>query len=186
MDIRTDRVGVLLDQLESSVEISRDRLEGLTDDECRWEPATPAWSIRRRGEAASPQAFGRGDWVIDHERDPDPPPVTTIAWRLGHLIGMYAGRWEWTFGARSEDPMTLTAFTPFARDALDQLWAQTDRWVADVGTLTDEQLDEPGHGQYPYGLDPQIPFIGILWWMNREFIHHTAEVALLRDLYRAR
>lgn len=33
MDVRTDRVGLLLDQLDSSVEISRARLAGLTDEE---------------------------------------------------------------------------------------------------------------------------------------------------------
>jgi hypothetical protein len=186
MDVRTDRVGLLLDQFESSVDFARGRFEGLTDDECLWEPAQPAWSIRRRGAATSPASFGRGEWVIDHERDPDPPPVTTIAWRLGHLIGMFAGRWEWTYGARSEDPMTLTAFTPWADEALDALWTQTDRWLADAAKLTDEQLHTVGFGQYPYGLDPQLPFIAILWWMNKEFIHHTAEIALLRDLYRAR
>ena len=49
--------------------------------------------------------------------------------------------------------------------------------------MTDEQLDVPGFGQFPYGLDPQLPFISIVWWMNREFIHHSAEIALLRDLY---
>jgi hypothetical protein len=43
----------------------------------------------------------------------------------------------------------------------------------------------PGYGQFPFGLDPQLPFIGIVWWTNRELIHHLAEVALLRDLYQA-
>jgi hypothetical protein len=186
MDLRTDRVGLLLDQLSSSVEFSQARLSGLTDDEYLWEPATPAWSVRRRGEAASSRAFGAGEWVIDHDRDPDPEPVTTIAWRLGHLIAGFNGRWEWTFGPRSVDPVDLTAFTPSAAEALDQLRFQTDRWIADAGKLTDDQLDVPGFGQYPYGLDPGIPFIAILWWVNREFIHHAAEAALLRDLYRAR
>ena len=52
--------------------------------------------------------------------------------------------------------------------------------------MTGEQLDKPGFGQYPYGLDPELPFIGIVWWTNRELIHHLAECALLRDLWRAR
>ena len=186
MDFRLDRVGLLLDQLASSVEFSRDRFAGLTDEELLWEPARPAWSLRRRGEAVSPGAYGPGEWLIDHERDPDPAPVTTIAWRLNHLVSMFAGRWEWTFGARTTDPKLLVDFSPAARVTLDRLWEQTDRWFKDVPTLTDEQLDTPGHGQYPYGLDPQVPFVAILWWINREFIHHAAEVALLRDLYRAR
>ena len=49
--------------------------------------------------------------------------------------------------------------------------------------MTDEQLDVPGFGAYPCGLDPQIPFIGIVRWVNRELIHHLAEVALMRDLH---
>jgi hypothetical protein len=31
-----------------------------------------------------------------------------------------------------------------------------------------------------------LPFIAIVWWTNREFIHHSAEIALLRDLWSAR
>ena len=38
MQMRTDRVGLLLDQHESSVGISRERLAGLTDEEYLWEP----------------------------------------------------------------------------------------------------------------------------------------------------
>jgi hypothetical protein len=28
-----------------------------------------------------------------------------------------------------------------------------------------------------------LPFIAIVWWTNRELIHHLAEIALLRDLW---
>jgi hypothetical protein len=185
MDFRTDRLGVLLDQLATSVDMSRARFEGLTDDEHLWEPAKPAWSLRRRDAAVSARPIGRGDWVLDYDRDPDPPPVTTIAWRIGHLFDMFESRWHWTFGPRTTDPRRLVDFTPAAREALDRLWAQTDRWLDDAARLTDDQLDQVGFGQYPYGLDPQLPFIAILWWMNREFIHHAAEVAVLRDLYAA-
>lgn len=185
MDIRLDRVGLLLDQLASSVELSKQRFAGLTDEEYLWEPASPSWSVRRRGEAASARAYGPGEWVLDLDRDSDPEPVTTIAWRLNHLTWGFAGRWEWTFGARKTEPKELVDFSPVAAVALGQLWEQVDRWATSVETLTDEQLDVPGHGQFPYGLDPRLPFVGILWWVNREFIHHAAEVALLRDLYRA-
>lgn len=57
------------------------------------------------------------------------------------------------------------------------------RWRAGVNVMTDDQLDPPGFGQYPFGLDPELPFIGTVWSTNREFIHHTAEIALLSDLY---
>lgn len=186
MEIRTDRVGLLVEQLESSRDFSRARLEGLTDDEFLWEPATGAWSVRRREDVAPDQAFGTGDWVLQQEQpEPQPAPLTTIAWRLGHLYACFLGRWDWTFGTRS-----LTAdeieFSPHAAEAQERFWAIIDRWIESVEAMTDEQLDMIGFGQFPEGLDPHIPFIGIVWWNNREFIHHMAEIALLRDLYAAR
>jgi hypothetical protein len=184
MQMRTDRVGLLLDQLDTSVDITRGRLAGLTDEEYLWEPVPGSWSVHRRGEAASPDPYGPGDWLLDFDRGhPQPEPFTTIAWRLSHLISMYADRWEWTFGSRSIAPEDNTDFTPSADEALKTLWAYAERFGAAVGAMTDEQLDVPGYGQYPYGLDPQLPFVSIVWWMNREFIHHAAEVCLLRDLY---
>ena len=184
MEMRTDRVGLLLDQHESSIAISRERLAGLTDEEYFWEPVPDCWSVRRRGAAASPDAFGPGDWVLDWDRGhPRPEPFTTIAWRLGHLVSMYVDRWEWTFGSRSIDPAVATDFPSSADKALAMLWEHADRLATSVAGMTDEQLDVPGYGQYPYGLDPGLPFVSIVWWMNRELIHHTAEVAPLRDIY---
>jgi len=186
MEIRTDRLGLLLDQLDTSVEFSKARLEGLTDEEYFWEPAPGAWSIRRRDEARTSRAYGAGDWLLDFEpRDPQPAPVTTIAWRLGHLTSMFWGRWEWTFGQRRRREHEVE-FSPSATVALDRFWRHVEQWREGVAALTDEQLDMVGFGQFPAGLDPHLPFIGIVWWMNREFIHHTAEIALLRDLWAAR
>jgi hypothetical protein len=96
---------------------------------------------------------------------------------------MYVDRWEWTFGSRSIDPAVGTDFASSAEKALAMLWEHAERFATSVAGMTDEQLDVPGYGQYPYGLDPELPFVSIVWWMNRELIHHTAEVALLRDVY---
>jgi hypothetical protein len=186
MDLRLDRVGVLLDQFDTSWEMARERLDGLTDDEYLWEPAPGALSIRPAAEIRT-FALGRGDWRLEWPRpEPDPPPPRTIAWLLGHLFDGFLGRYEWTFGPRQADPLTLATFTPSASEAVARLGAVLGDWKAGIAGLTDDQLDGPGYGQYPVGLDPQIPFIGIIWWTNRELIHHLAEVAFLRDLYQAR
>ena len=62
----------------------RPRFEGLTDDEYFWEPAQPAWNVRPRTGEGQP---GTGPFTVDFAYpEPDPPPVTTIAWRLAHII----------------------------------------------------------------------------------------------------
>lgn len=43
-----------------------------------------------------------------------------------------------------------------------------------------------GFSQYPYSNDADYPYISVLAGANIEFIHHMAEIALLRDLWRAR
>jgi DinB superfamily len=201
-------LGLLVDQFDCARELARARLEGLaspaslpegaplslrrgagplSDEEYLWEPAPGAWSIRRRGEAVTSKAFGAGAWVLDRETpDPDPAPVTTIAWRLGHLHASFAGRWEWTFGARRQPLERLVDFTPSSAVALERFWALLDRWRDSIAAMTPEQLDVPGFGQYPNGSDPEEPFIAVIWWANLELIHHMAEIALLRDVWRTR
>jgi hypothetical protein len=229
--VRTDRLGVLLDQFDQAREMAQVRLAGLGDEEYLWEPVPGCWSIRRRGEAVTPRAYGPGEWVLDKgapdipaneyaevarqaasgmsvtkiaddwsvsvERveqvlahtgtpEPDATPVTTIAWRLAHLHSCFAGQWEWTFGERRRDPRLLVDFTPSAALGLERFWAVIDRWREDVARVTDEQLDTVGFSQYPYGSDPDDPYIGVVAGDNLEFIHHMAEIALLRDLWRSR
>jgi hypothetical protein len=182
MQLRTDRLGLLLDQFVISRDIARERVKGMTDDEYLWEPVPGCWSIRRRTKA-TPHAIGGGEWVLERVHpEPTPPPLTTIAWRLSHLYLSFTLRWEWAFGGRSmlEDGVE---FTPSTAEAFDRFWALTYRWRQSLEALTDAELDQVGFSQYPRGLDPQLPFIATVWWTNRELIQHTSEIALLRDLY---
>src|SRR4051794_26654327 len=59
----------------------RRRLDGLSDDEYLWEPAPGCWTIRLRADGS-----WHADWPIPR---PDPEPLTSLAWRLWHLIDMY-------------------------------------------------------------------------------------------------
>jgi hypothetical protein len=180
MELKTDRLGLLLDQLDASLDIARQRLAGLTDAEYFWEPVPGCWSLRRR--AGAPPG-GAGDWALDWARpEPVPAPVTTIAWRVGHLQTGFSLRWDWTFGARRATPESV-ALSPSAAEALERLWDVLARWRDGVAGLSDAQLDTVGLSQSPYGLDRQVPFIALTWWTNRELVQHTSEVALLRDLW---
>ncbi|MGW7423962.1 DinB family protein [Streptomyces sp. NPDC054813] len=160
-------------------------------------PAGEYAEVARQVAAGMPVAKIAEDWSVGVGRveeilgrtgppEPDRTPVTTIAWRLGHLHSGFAGRWEWTFGDRRRHPKLLVDFTPDAASALDRFWATVDRWRTSVAAVTDEQLDTVGFSQYPSGSDPDDPFVDVLWETNLELVHHMAEIALLRDLWQAR
>jgi hypothetical protein len=63
------------------------------------------WSVRPRGEATAPIALGGGEFTQDFAWPaPDPAPVTTIAWRLSHLIvGVFGMRVASHFGGEPVD-----------------------------------------------------------------------------------
>lgn len=163
----------------------RRRFEGMTDDEYLWEPAPGSWSLRRRGEAVTSMAAGGGELVADFEvTEPDPAPVTTIAWRLAHLnVGIFGERLASHFGG---EPVSYeTAVWPSsADDALAWLDRNYDAWIEGVAALGDDGLHRPcGPAEGPFA---DHPLGALVLHINREVIHHGAEICVLRDLYGAR
>jgi hypothetical protein len=162
----------------------------MTDEEYLWEPVPDCWSVRRRAEGPGPRATllaGTGDWGRDAAAYPHPwpPPFTTIAWRLSHLSEMLTLRADHTAGTR-----TLTrsdyAAAGDAAAALAAFDAGATAWRTALLSVDDAALDTVGYCTYPHGGDAEEPFIDIAWWVNQELLHHGAEIALLRDLYRSR
>ncbi|OIK00469.1 hypothetical protein BIV25_08425 [Streptomyces sp. MUSC 14] len=165
------------------------RVEPLTDDEYFWEPVPGCWSVRRRTDGPGPRATllaGGGTWGRDAAAHPHPwpPPVTTLAWRLSHLTEMLALRADHTAGTRS----ATREEQPVRGDAAAAIAAFADgaaAWRQALLGADDAALDTVGYCGYPYGSDAEEPFLDIVWWVNQEVLHHGAEIALLRDLYRA-
>ena len=158
----------------------RPRLSGLTDEEYLWEPTAGCWNVRPRAKATTPMAVGGGDWVLDFALpQPQPAPVTTIAWRIGHLlVGVFGSRNAMYFGGPAVTYQSYH-YPPRAQDALDQLDQMYARWVSGVGSLTPAQLAE--HCREA-GFE-QSTIAALILHIHREVIHHGAEIALLRDLY---
>ncbi|MBA2946285.1 DinB family protein [Streptomyces himalayensis] len=158
------------------------RLAGLTDDEYFWEPVPDCWNVRRRGTSTAPMAAGSGDFTIDFAYpEPQPAPVTTIAWRLGHiLVGVLGVRNAAHFGAVPVD-YTTYSYPGTASAALERLDAAYAEWTAGVRGLGESGLARPcGPAEGPYAEEPMATLV---LHINREMLHHGAEIALLRDLY---
>ena len=73
-------------------------------------------------------------------------------------------------------------YTDRADRALDQMDAAYDAWSAGVERLGEEGLARPvGEHEGPWA---ESPYADLVLHINRELIHHGAEICLLRDLYR--
>lgn len=173
----------LVDQLEAHWQHQlRPRLDGLTDDEYFWQPVPGCWTLSRRGESKAPVSIGAGEFTVDYAPPPyDREPVTTMAWRLAHLIVLFGPPGAPHFGGPPADPSTLH-FPGTAQEALRQLDDGHDAWVSDVRSLGVAGLARPQGAMSPPEF-ADAPLAKLVLYINVEIIHHGAEICLLRDLY---
>jgi hypothetical protein len=122
----------------------------------------------------------RLEGLVDEEYLWEPmPEVPTIAWRLAHIaVDCLARRTASHFaGPASEEADS----EPGADDALARLDEAYAAWSAGVTGLGEEGLARPcGEVEGPFA---SYPLAALVLHINREVIHHGAEIALLRDLY---
>ncbi|MEO3787817.1 DinB family protein [Actinocorallia sp. B10E7] len=159
------------------------RLDGLGDEEYFWEPVDGAWSVRQ-----SPD----GRWAIDGAggfpsgdgTPPDPMPFTTIAWRIGHLGLTFIGFGDRLFfdGSVALDevavPPSAAASARYLEYTYQDYWREKleefedERWALPVGPVFGPYAEHSGTDLVLHVLD--------------EFIRQSAEIGVLRDLYRHR
>ena len=164
-------VALLAAEMDEAWETLRARLEGLTDEEMFWEPVPGCWTVRL-GED--------GRWSVDYaDAAPDPPPFTTIAWRLVHVAACKVMYHEYAFGPgrlawdELEIPHT-------AADAIAWLEEGHARLRAALYGLSDVDLEEMRSTNW----GELWPAWRIFWTMVSHDLHHGAEIGSLRDLYR--
>jgi hypothetical protein len=158
---------------------TRTRLEGLTDHELRWPPAPGSWTVRRLAD---------GRVVVDDREAPGPDvPPPSIAWRIAHLIDVYAS-------SRNARWLRSPVATPFpgrpwtigwtAAECVELLDRATAHWLEVLRSVDDERYWELlGPGTEPYA---EATLVAFVHHQLDEAIHHSAEVGVLRDLYRWR
>jgi hypothetical protein len=173
----------VVDQLESHWQHQlRPRLDGLSDDEYFWQPVPDCWTISRRGQGSAQVSFGAGEYTMDYGRPSrDLEPVTTVAWRLAHLIVGFAETNASHFGGPPAAVATF-ACAGTADEALRQLDHEHDAWVTGVRSLGTAGLIRPQGPKQPPEF-ANAPMARLILYTNLEVIHHGAEISLLRDLY---
>ena len=165
---------VLLERLwRKSGERLAARCRGLADEELLWEPVDDSWNL-------VPDATHHGGWTYTYEFDPPHPhPVTSIGWRFAHLIGDNEIYMEHAFGPGLRNFPDLPVHATVGGVLAD--WESSRRPVtAWLASASDGDLLEPR----PSHLGGSKTAGEVMTILLDEQIHHGAEIALLRDLYR--
>ena len=162
---------VILDSMDSMFAQLIGRLDGLTDEEYRWEPVDGSWSVRL-GDDGVVRVDGAGD------RTADPAPVTTIAWRLWHIAIDCFDDYTRRFAGDQSD--ASPEWTTSSAEAVDLLRV---KWSVFRSELVGRDLwDQLGPNWAHFS---RHAVADIAMHASNEMVHHGAEIALLRDLYRA-
>lgn len=146
------------------------RLGGLTDEEYRWEPVPGCWTITP----------GDDGWVAYCDRDIEPPPFTTIAWRLWHLaIDCFESYSERAFGSRATG-LPDDRFVGTAVEAVTLLRRTVDHFLASFDAMGEDVARPLGPSWGPHA---ESNHVDLALHALRELNHHGAEIGVLRDLW---
>ena len=169
---------LLTQQLTHAWGSARQSLDGLTEDEYFWEPATPCWSVRRRDTGL--RGWGAGDFVCeDAWPPPDPLPVTTIGWRVVHLAA-WTDVWH-GFAFDGTSPDLNDAVVPgTGAEGVAWLVRAQDAFIDAVAQLDADEMLGPMRVHW----GEEIPGVRLISGFLTEHVHHLAEIGTMRDLRR--
>lgn len=159
---------VILTSMDRMFGQMMDRLDGITAVEYLWEPVPDAWSVRSADGTAIVDGAGN--------REINPAPVTTIAWRMWHIaidcFDDYTRRFNGDDSAASAvwtlNPDEAISILQTKWHAYRELIASRDWW---------EQLGDDWESW------SKSCVADMAMHASNELVHHAAEIALLRDLY---
>lgn len=167
----TEVADVLLNSMDFMIERLMQRLDGLTAEEYLWEPVDGMWSVRDNGQG--PVVDGAG------VREIDPPPVPTIAWRMWHIavdcLDDYTRRFA---GDLADAPVTWTLDPDDAIARLNSAWSTYRETIAELDFMS------PLGPNWMHWSEHCVA--DMVMHCSNEVVHHGAEIAVLRDLYRDR
>jgi hypothetical protein len=168
------RVSLLVWQLDLCWSLFEYHASSLTDEECLWEPAPDAWTVRA-------DAAGRwvADWVVP---EPSPVPATTIGWLTWHVGFWWTSTHGVCFGSGAPDRSSI--FWPgSASAAVSWLGSLKDAWRTALLEVSSSELDSTSRtAALPFGAEP-LPLGQVAAWVNFELAKNVAEIGQTRHLY---
>ncbi|MEE9507815.1 MAG: DinB family protein [Anaerolineales bacterium] len=170
MDDQT--VELLKIQMRIAWEGLKTSLVDLTDEEFYWQPVPNCWTVHQDDQ---------GKWISDYaEPEPDPPPFTTIGWRLVHIAACKRMYLEYAFG-----PGILTWDELAIPHTAEMAMTWLKEGYQNLKNALDELRDDGLSTLRKTNWGDEWPTWRIFWAMTYHDLHHGAEISCLRDLYEA-
>lgn len=164
---------LLLEQFDIAWSLAVYHLEGLTTEECLWEPTGSCIRVRRLDSGK-----WRADWPESEGYEIGPP---SIAWTTWHIC------YWWTKAIRQleSDAPAGDEDVPWPGDA-EQVRAiiqsLRDRWRSLVENCDEADLQKSREDSWPI---PNSSLDSIAAWLNVELMKNAAEIGVMRFLYAA-
>lgn len=161
----------LTKQLEISWQLLSYHLNGLTIEECLWQPADNGIYLTKDEN---------GEWIggFPETEGYDVGP-TNIAWITWHIEFWWSMTLDHSFGNA-----TLTVNDIQWQDCVEHIKSRfnelKNKWVEKVVDLTDDDLQSTRLSKWPIA---DCPFCDIVAWLNVELMKNAAEVGYIRFLY---
>jgi hypothetical protein len=147
----------------------------LTDAAYWWQPVPDCWTVSEVD----------GAWLADwSDPDPDPAPLTTIAWRCWHIAVDCLDSYSVPLFGRGGTGHSGRSWVGSAAEAGDLLVRAWEVFRTGVGGWDDAELLRPLGPAW--GSFAEHGRVDLALHAAREVVHHGAEISLLRDLHRHR
>ena len=166
--------GYLLRQFDIAWKLASFHLEGLTTEECLWQPADKGPHVRKDASGV-----WRADWPEHEGYDLGPPSIGWLTWHMGFWWAMVL---DHSFGTRS----LTRASVPWpggAAEARDWITRLSARWRDSLEHVTEYDVRAMNRTQWPF---KERSFGDVIAWVNLELMKNAAELGYARFLYAVR
>lgn len=161
---------VLARQAAVMFELADDVLDGVTLEECVWQPHPDSWTVHHRD----------GRWFGELADEPPDLPTPSLGWTMWHPIWWLTTLLAHTTGDPVPEPNEVEwPGNDASLPTLRELW---ETWVDVVDALDEADLDAGTLTRFPYR--DGRPFVHVVGWASMELTKNLSEMCLQRRLRR--
>lgn len=164
----------LIRQFETAWKLTNYHLDGLTTEECLWQPNPKGLHVRQFTDGS-----WQADWPESEGYDLGPPSIAWVTWHIGFWWSMVLNH-SFGDGSLRRENVTWAGSAEAARDLIGGLQAE---WRAKLDQLSDDDLLAVQATRWPF---QNRPFGDVVAWLNIELTKNASEIGYARFLYAVR